>query len=197
MPCILFGLEARTTRKNRRVVYFIGSWGERTVTDFGIRPEQLRRLAELVEEAGLSELRYEAGELAVTLRAGTEQPVTLAFPPVPYPMALSAAPETESYTNGNGDGGASPTATVVADTRLIRVEAPLMGVFYRTSSPDDPPFVEVGDTVEVGQVIGLIEAMKVFSEVPSEVGGRVREIPAKNAMLVQPGDTLVILEPME
>jgi acetyl-CoA carboxylase biotin carboxyl carrier protein len=167
------------------------------VTDFGISPEQLRRLADMVEEAGLSELHYEAGELSVTLRTGSEQPATIAFPSLPYPLTLPTTSEMESAVNGNGEGGVAVSSPAVAETRLIRIEAPLMGVFYRTSSPDDPPFVEVGDTVEVGQVIGLIEAMKVFSEVPSEVVGRIREIPAKNAMLVQPGDTLVILEPLE
>lgn len=167
------------------------------MTDFGISPEQLRRLAELVEEAGLSELHYEAGELAVTLRTGKEQPATIAFSSLPYPMGLAAVPETASSVTDSAEEFPTASSPAVADTRLIRVEAPLMGVFYRTSSPDDPPFVEIGDTIEVGQVIGLIEAMKVFSEVPSEVAGRVREIPAKNAMLVQPGDTLVILEPLE
>lgn len=168
------------------------------MTDFGISPEHLRRLAELVEEAGLSELRYEAGELAVTLRTGKETPPTIAFPSLPYPLTLPTAPEAETAINtGNAEGTVVATSPAIADTRLIRIEAPVMGTFYRTSSPDDPPFVEIGDTVEVGQVIGLIEAMKVFSEVPSEVVGRIREIPAQNGKLVQPGDTLVILEPLE
>jgi acetyl-CoA carboxylase biotin carboxyl carrier protein len=72
-----------------------------------------------------------------------------------------------------------------------------MGVFYRSPDRDAPPFIEVGDMVEVGQVVGLIEAMKVFSEVPSEVAGRVLEIPARSGTLVQPGDPLVILEAVD
>jgi acetyl-CoA carboxylase biotin carboxyl carrier protein len=76
----------------------------------------------------------------------------------------------------------------------IRIEAPIMGVFYRSASPADPPFVEVGDSVEVGQVVGLIEAMKVFSEVKSESAGTVRAIPTTNRALVQPGDALMILD---
>ena len=69
-----------------------------------------------------------------------------------------------------------------------------MGVFYRSPAPGEPPFVEPGDTVEVGQPVGMIEAMKVFSEVLAEQGGRVRRIVADNGALVQPGDPLVELE---
>jgi acetyl-CoA carboxylase biotin carboxyl carrier protein len=69
------------------------------------------------------------------------------------------------------------------------------GVFYRSPSPDTAPYVEVGDRVEVGQTIGIIEAMKVFSEVPSEHAGTVLELAAKNGSLVRQGDPLIYLKP--
>ena len=69
-----------------------------------------------------------------------------------------------------------------------------MGVFYRSPSPGAPAFVEVGEPVEVGQPIGMIEAMKVFSEVLSEHAGLVKALVAENGTLVQPGDPLVTLE---
>jgi biotin carboxyl carrier protein len=72
-----------------------------------------------------------------------------------------------------------------------------MGVFYRAAAPGEPPLVEVGDAVSAGQPVGLIEAMKVFSEVLAESPGIVRAIPAKNGALVQPGDPLVVLEGTE
>jgi acetyl-CoA carboxylase biotin carboxyl carrier protein len=163
------------------------------VSDFGISPDDLRRLARLVEESGLSELRYEEGDLRVTLRTATyathyraASPLAVAVPP-----ALSAPAEPDETT---------VPVDIAADedeaSDLLRVEAPLMGMFYRSPAPGEPPFFEVGDTVEAGQVIGIIEAMKVFSEVPSEVAGRIREFPARNGALVQPGDPLVILEPI-
>ena len=71
----------------------------------------------------------------------------------------------------------------------------MVGVFYQSPSPDDPPFVSVGDFVKVGQPIGLIEAMKVYSEVPSEVSGRVVEMPVESGKLVQQGQPLIFVEP--
>jgi len=70
-----------------------------------------------------------------------------------------------------------------------------MGIFYRAPAPGASAFVEIGDIVEVGQPIGMIEAMKTFSEVLSETAGTVLSIPAENGKLVQPGEPLVVLEP--
>ena len=70
----------------------------------------------------------------------------------------------------------------------------MVGVFFRSPTPEDPPFVNVGDIISVGQTIGLIEAMKVYSELPSELAGRILEIPAVNGKLVQQGQPLIVVE---
>ena len=169
------------------------------MTDFGISPEDVRRLAQLVEKNGLSELRYEEGDLRITLRTAAfyrrDAPSILSAPPAVSvtPEDAFGAPDMEEDEADDGDG-AFPSRDA---GDLLRVEAPLMGTFWRAPDRDAPPFVEVGDMVEVGQVIGLIEAMKVFSEVPSEVAGRVLDIPARSGALVQPGDPLVILEAVD
>ena len=152
-----------------------------------VTPDDLRQLAALLEQHNLTELRYEQGDVRVTLRTaaffrqqGTTTAVATAQP--------SLTPSDGAYETEEADEVEAPVAPG------IRIEAPIMGVFYRSASPSDPAFVEVGDTVEVGQAVGLIEAMKVFSEVRSDSAGIVREIPVTNKALVQPGDALIILD---
>jgi biotin carboxyl carrier protein len=150
------------------------------VSDFPIVPDDVRRLAKLVEQHSLAELRYEEGALRVTLRT--------TMPELPTGPSLAVAPAL--LPPGDGELiASSPTAPIGSP-----VEAPIMGVFYRSPAPGSPPFIEVGDTVEKDQPIGMIEAMKVFSEVLADHAGKVLAIPAENGKLVQPGDVLVLLE---
>ncbi len=86
---------------------------------------------------------------------------------------------------------------VPVTARLVDLRAPMTGVFYRASSPDAPPYVDVGDFVEEGQIICLIEAMKVFNEIPAERSGRIVEICAESGQLVEQGTVLFRLEPEE
>lgn len=148
------------------------------VSDFPIAPDDVRRLARLVEQHNLAELRYEEGALRVTLRTTAPVLTTVSAPQLEYVEAL---PEAASP--------APPPAP-----RGVPIEAPIMGIFYRSPAPGASVFVEVGDTVEKDQPIGMIEAMKVFSEVLADRAGTIVAIPAENGKLVQPGDTLVLLE---
>lgn len=160
------------------------------MAELDIDPEALRRLARLVQENGLSELRYEDGPLRITLRSAADGPGSES------PLVRSTLPDDEEAPDGRvSPFPEEPSARPVRAG--VRIEAPVMGVFYRAPSPQAPPYVEVGDVVEAGQPVGLIEAMKVFSDVLAEGAGRVREIAAKNGALVQPGETLLVLEAIE
>lgn len=150
------------------------------VSDFPIAPDDVRRLAKLVEQHNLAELRYEEGALRVTLRT--------TVPELPSGPSLAAAPAPLL------PGDAEPAASTAPAPMGLPIEAPIMGVFYRSPAPGSLPFIEVGDTVEKDQPIGMIEAMKVFSEVLADHAGKVLAIPAENGKLVQPGDVLVLLE---
>jgi len=100
--------------------------------------------------------------------------------------------------HGAHASGAMPVAPARAEKedRGVPVVSPMTGVYYSAPSPTEPPFVSPGGFVSVGQVIALIEAMKVFNEVQAEVAGRVREMVAVNGEVVQKGDTLLKVEPM-
>lgn len=91
-------------------------------------------------------------------------------------------------------GGTKPTT--VREDRSQPVTAPLTGVYYSSPSPSSPPFVNLGDTIHIGQVIALVEAMKVFNEIQSEVAGRVVAMVAKSGDVVQKGSALLKVEPL-
>lgn len=136
-------------------------------------PESIRALVRLMDENALTELAIEEEGCSILLKADgvTQGVVTCVTTQTPAPV----------------------TATPAAEDKRARILAPMTGVFYRSSSPSEPPFVEVGDAVEAGQIIGVIEAMKVFSEVPADKSGHVAAIPAKNGDLVQQDEPLIIL----
>jgi acetyl-CoA carboxylase biotin carboxyl carrier protein len=101
-------------------------------------------------------------------------------------LVMITAPDTARPGAQAGRG-----ASIVEDT--VAVRAPLTGVFYVASSPGTPPLASVGSLVEAGQVVGIIEAMKVFNEIKSDVAGRVQAIIARDGQLVQKDDPLLLL----
>ena len=141
------------------------------------------RLGALLEKSDLVEIEVAAGETGIILR----KPAAL------MPSVIAAAPgspaASESAPATAAAAPAEPLATVKA------VKAPLTGVFYGSSSPSTPPFVTVGQKIEVGTVIGLIEAMKLFNEIKSDQAGRVARIVAESGKLVKAKQTLIEVEP--
>lgn len=153
--------------------------------------EQIGQLISIAERYGLEELTVSEGSLSVTIRGQAPAAVPVADPAVPTapapprPARKARAPRPQ------------PAQEAPARTRGVPLPAPMTGVFYRAPAPDAPPFVEVGDVITAGQTIGLIEAMKVFSEVPAEVAGRIVEIVAESGKLVQADEPLMFVEPVE
>jgi acetyl-CoA carboxylase biotin carboxyl carrier protein len=151
----------------------------------------IERLIKLVEARALTELVVEEGGVKVTIR-GADYAKRQAAPVAPkadtqhHDHTISTIYD-ESATSDSRD------EEVEDESDRIAVASPMVGVFYRSSGPDAAAYVEIGDRVEVGQIIGLIEAMKVFSEVPSEAAGTVVAIAVSNGQLVRSGDPLVYL----
>ncbi|BCM88176.1 biotin carboxyl carrier protein of acetyl-CoA carboxylase [Abditibacteriota bacterium] len=151
-------------------------------SDWNERVEYLRGLAQIVREEGLSRLELKGQGWKVTLK-GTKTQIIAA--PSTVAMAPALAPSLAAPM--------APTAAPKAEENLVPVESPMVGVFYRSPSPADPPFVEVGDRVEAGQTIGLVEAMKVFNEITAESGGIVAKINVESGQLVETGAPLLML----
>jgi acetyl-CoA carboxylase biotin carboxyl carrier protein len=105
-------------------------------------------------------------------------------PAPPAPAASAPAPKEEKSTKSSGD-----------TSNYLEVKSPIVGTFYRSSSPDKPPYAKVGDTIEVGQVVCIVEAMKLFNEIESEVAGKVVKVLIEDAQPVEYDQVLFLVEP--
>ena len=152
--------------------------------------ESVRTLVQLVAAHGLSELTVKENGVSLTVKAAVSN-----FAPVGAVLAVQAHPHLLTPAQSPAYSETAVLTPVKAKSTAVALESPMVGVFYLSPSPEDPPFVAVGDFVKVGQPIGLIEAMKVYSEVPSEVSGRVTEMPVESGKLVQQGQPLIFVEP--
>jgi acetyl-CoA carboxylase biotin carboxyl carrier protein len=161
---------------------------EKPLTPPIIDLDWIRQLVALVEKEDLSELIVSQGEVTVIVRGRSYRPAN-AIVTAPSPQLATAT----EFLSEVAEPEVRPLETV-PDERLFHITAPLTGVFYSRPRPDAPPFVTVGSEVEPDQVVALVEAMKFFNEVRSEVRGIVREIVPKDGQLVKHGDTLIVLE---
>jgi acetyl-CoA carboxylase biotin carboxyl carrier protein len=148
----------------------------------------VERLAVLLERSDLTELEVEAGGTGITLRKAVALAPLAALADAPGGSRL-ADPGAPPAT------GAAAPADPPASTRAA-VLAPLTGIFYASPSPGSPPFVEAGREVVVGQVIGLIEAMKLFNEIKSDKAGRVVRVVPEDGALVKAKHPLIEVEPL-
>lgn len=144
--------------------------------------ERVEALIHMLEGSSISELELTEGDTEITIHRKPG-------------MVLTAAPVVAQTTAYPAVVGAERIVVQKPD-QSISVNSPLTGVYYSSPSPAMPPFVSVGDVVHVGQVVALVEAMKVFNEVTADVSGRVVSLCAKNGEVVQKGEALLHIEPL-
>ena len=140
---------------------------------------KIKKLIELVEESGIAELEITEGEESVRISRGVVAPVAYAAPQVVASAAPAAAPVA-----------AAPAATAGGDISGHILRSPMVGAFYRSSSPDAPSFVEVGSQVKVGDALCIVEAMKMMNQIQSDKAGVIKSI------LVENGDTVEFDQPL-
>src|SRR5918994_3237876 len=150
--------------------------GETTLEES--REQRIRELVRIVQECGVAEVEIEDEGMRVSVRRADERPALQ----VAAPLAID-------------EPGELPIVPAAA-TGAIRVESPMVGIFYRSPEPGQPPFVDVGDVVAPGQTLCLLEAMKLFNELKAAAGGRVTAVHAENGKPVEFGQLLFELEPI-
>src|SRR5687767_2597748 len=153
--------------------------------------KELRELIEFLIERDVAEFELERGDVKVKIKRRAEVPAMPAFLPAP-PVTASVVPAPAPASPE-----AAPTAAAVAatDESLHTIKSPIMGTFYEAPSPGSPPFVKIGDTVEDGQVLCIIEAMKLMNEIESDVAGEIVKKLAVNAQPVEYGQPLFVVRP--
>lgn len=147
--------------------------------------DQVEQVVDLLTESGVGEIRIRQGEMEITVKARPEAAATAAAPAPPVAAHPASAPQQEPESEEPERNG------------LHAIHSPLVGTFYRSSSPGEDVYVEVGDRVEAGQTLCIIEAMKLMNEIPADVSGEVVEVMPQNASGVEYDEPLFYLRPGE
>jgi len=159
--------------------------------------EVLRQIVELLETSDVTQLSWRRGDERLMIRRG-QPPATIVqtVPGVASP-SLNDAPFVERRMLDRQESGAAAAAAPrpAPEKPGHLVTSPFVGTFYRTPAPDQPPFVEAGATVRKGQVLCIIEAMKLMNEIEAEVAGKIAEILVENGQPVEFGQALFRIEP--
>ena len=169
--------------------------------------KEIQELLKLINRLELAEFKYKEGDLQfsvrtkyyLTSRSGTDgTPSYVHLPPPPHVTSAPASshPAPPARTAAETEADASVSApTVAAKDNLIEIRSPIVGTFYRSASPDKPVYVKPGDTIEVGAVVCIVEAMKLFNEIESEVAGKVVKIMVEDASPVEYDQLLFLIDP--
>lgn len=152
---------------------------------------KVKKLIELLEESGIAEIEIKEGEESVRISRMSSGATTQHFIAAPMAAPAMAAPSPVAAP------AAAPPAAATRKSNEYVVTAPMVGTFYASSAPGAKPFVQIGDEVKVGQVLCIIEAMKMMNEIHAEVGGRIVGIAAENGAPVEYGSPLFLLAPLE
>ena len=152
------------------------------------------RLGRLLERSDLTELEVEVGGTGLILRKPAALPSTATVAPAAGDGAVAGGATAASAAMNQADTSSSSAAG--AATARPSVKAPLTGIWYGSPTPGSAPFVTVGGEIAVGQVVGLIEAMKLFNEIKSDIAGRVMRVVADSGTLVKAKQPLIEVEPL-
>ncbi len=157
--------------------------------------KEIQSLIKFVSKSGVNEVKLENEDFKITIKTGaTETTVVTQQAPV-----VAQAPVVQTIPTAPAEAPAADTPATEAsadeDSKYITIKSPMIGTFYRRPSPDKPNFCEVGDSVESDSVVCIIEAMKLFNEIESEVSGKIVKVLVEEASPVEFGQPLFLVDP--
>ena len=162
--------------------------------------KEIQDLLKLVNKTNLTEVEIEQKDFRIKIRRKSPESnviyTTQQSAPVPAPVSTPVVPvSTEVVEEKKVAPAAEKPQVESSEQNLYEFKSPMIGTFYRSSSPEQDPFVKVGDVVEKGQVLCIVEAMKLFNEIESEISGKVVKIMIENAQPVEYDQVLFLIEP--
>ncbi|MFN3404083.1 MAG: acetyl-CoA carboxylase biotin carboxyl carrier protein [Cytophagaceae bacterium] len=163
-----------------------------------MKAKEIQELIDFIANSGLAEVNIETEQFKIAVKKYADIPARVIEAPVqqiaaPAP-AVAAAPAPAPATPAPAPKQEAATDTS-KDKNFITIKSPMIGTFYRSSNPENPAFVNVGDEVKPGQPVCIIEAMKLFNEIESEVSGKIVKILVENASPVEYDQPLFLVEP--
>ncbi len=156
--------------------------------------KEVQNLIKFVAKSGVSEVKIEDKDFKLTIKNKSDYvPTTQVVAPVAatVPAAIPQAPATAPVAPV-----AETSKNETDDSKYITIKAPIIGTFYRKPAPDKPPYVEVGDSINEGEVVCIIEAMKLFNEIESEISGKIVKVLVEDATPVEFDQPLFLVEPI-
>ncbi|MDX1479841.1 MAG: acetyl-CoA carboxylase biotin carboxyl carrier protein [Saprospiraceae bacterium] len=165
--------------------------------------KEIQELIKLVNRLDLTEFKMREGEFEISIRTKkydkTKQIVTSAaapvIPAVPAPAPVATPEQPAPASPPPAAAKPAPSGEDAESAKLVPIKSPIVGTFYRSPAPDKPVYVKVGDTIEVGAVVCIVEAMKLFNEIESEVAGKIVKVVVEDASPVEYDQVLFLVDP--
>ncbi|MGB3179828.1 MAG: acetyl-CoA carboxylase biotin carboxyl carrier protein [Cyclobacteriaceae bacterium] len=165
-----------------------------------MKAKEIQELIDFISQSGLDEVNIETEEFKLKVKKYSDARMQ---PASPAPSAPAAAPASQPASSQNNSSAQpqpsasdeSKTSGESDDSKYLTVKSPMIGTFYRSSSPDSPAFVNVGDKVNAGETVCIVEAMKLFNEIESEVSGTIVKVLIENASPVEYDQPLFLVDP--
>ncbi|MBE7629841.1 acetyl-CoA carboxylase biotin carboxyl carrier protein [Tenacibaculum piscium] len=153
--------------------------------------KEIQSLIKFVAKSGASEVKLEMEDIKITIKTGSETPETTIIQAAPQ---MGIAPQMQAPFTAAAPANNMPTTEEV-DAKYITVKSPIIGTFYRKPSPDKPNFAEVGTEIKVGDTVCVIEAMKLFNEIESEISGKIIKVLVDDSTPVEFDQPLFLVDP--
>jgi acetyl-CoA carboxylase biotin carboxyl carrier protein len=158
---------------------------------------EIRDLIDFIAKSGLNEVNIETRELKLHVKREPDQKIfKTSVAPSVAPPQVSVSPAPTGSLSAQAAGAPAPVREAESSgKKTVEIKSPMIGTFYRSSTPDSPPFISVGDKISKGQTVCIIEAMKLFNEIESEISGTVVKAMVENATPVEYDQVLFVVEP--